>query len=135
MFCNTLTKVLYLMYLQFRFYLDLYKTKIFLSSYPHYDGNSYADKLKNPHMRKKQPKLKNQHAGNRPLRSVSSMLIFQLLLIFTHVRIFHHIRIGISITMRTQCGLFCKDLDKTKIANTSNIKFSLMACKTKFVLT
>ena len=62
------------------------------------------------------------------------MLFFQLLLIFTHVRIFQLVRIGISITMRTQCGLFCKDLDKTKIANTSNIKFSLMACKTSLFL-
>ena len=42
------------MYLQFRFYLDLCKTKIFLSRSPHCDGNSYADKLKNPHMRKNQ---------------------------------------------------------------------------------
>ena len=55
------------MYLQFWFYLDLCKTKIFLSSSPHCDGNSYADKLKNPHMRKNQQKLKNQHAGNWPL--------------------------------------------------------------------
>ena len=41
------------MYLQFWFYLDICKTMIFLSSSPHCDGNSYADKLKNPHMRKK----------------------------------------------------------------------------------
>ena len=68
MFCNTLTKVLYLKYLQFWFYLNLCKTKIFLSSCPHCDGNSYADKLKNPHMRKSQQKLKNQLAGNRPLK-------------------------------------------------------------------
>ena len=34
---------------------------------PHCDGNSYADKLKNPPMRKNQQKLKNQHAGNWPL--------------------------------------------------------------------
>ena len=54
------------MYLQFWFYLDLCKTKTFLSSSPHYDGNSYADKLKNPHMHKNQQKLKHQHAGNRP---------------------------------------------------------------------
>ena len=67
MFCKPLTKILYLMYLQFWFYLDLCKTKIFLSSSPHCDGNSYADKLKNPHMRENQQKLKNQHAGNRPL--------------------------------------------------------------------
>ena len=50
------------MYLQFWFYLDLCKTNIFLSSSPHCDGNSYTDKLKNPHMRKNQQKLKNQHA-------------------------------------------------------------------------
>ena len=62
------------------------------------------------------------------LRPVSGMLIF------THVRIFQLIRIGISITMRTQCGLFCRDLDKTKIANLSNITFSLMACKTSLFL-
>ena len=30
--------------------------------------------------------------------------------------------------------MFCKDLDKAKTANTSNIKFSLMACKTSFFL-
>ena len=41
------------MYLQLWFYLDICKTKIFLSSSPHCDGNSYADKLKNPHMQKK----------------------------------------------------------------------------------
>ena len=68
------------------------------------------------------------------LRPVISMLIFQLLLIFTHVLIFQLIRIGISITMRTECGLFCKDLEKTKIANTSNINFSLMACKISLFL-
>ena len=39
----------------------------------------------------------------------------------------------------SECGLidkkmFSKDLDKTKIANTSNIKFSLMACKTSLFL-
>ena len=56
------------------------------------------------------------------LRPVISMLIFQL------------IRIGISITMRTECGLFCKDLEKTKIANTSNINFLLMACKISLFL-
>ena len=39
----------------------------FSSSSPHCDGNSYEDKLKNPHMRKNQHKLKNQHVGNRPL--------------------------------------------------------------------
>ena len=66
MFCKPLTKILYLMRLQFWFYLDLCKTKIFLSSSPHCDGNSYADKLKNPYMRKNQQKLKNQHAENRP---------------------------------------------------------------------
>ena len=52
---------------EFWFYLDICKTKIFLSSSPHCDGNFYADKLKNPHMWKNQQKLKNQHAGNRPL--------------------------------------------------------------------
>ena len=52
------------MYLQFWFCLDLCETKVFLSSSPHCDGNSYADKLKNLHMRKNQQKLKNQHAGN-----------------------------------------------------------------------
>ena len=36
-----------------------------------------------------------------PLRPVSSMLIFQLLLIFTHERISQLIRIWISITMQT----------------------------------
>ena len=41
---------------------------IFLPSGPHCDGNSYADKLKNPYMRKNQQKLKNQHAGNRHLK-------------------------------------------------------------------
>ena len=57
------------MYLQFWFYLDICKTKIFLSSSSHCDGNSYADKkMKNPHMRKNQQKLKNQHAWrHRPL--------------------------------------------------------------------
>ena len=40
----------------------------------------------------------------------------------------------------SQCGLldkrslFCKDLYKTKIANTSNIKFSLMTCKASLFL-
>ena len=43
------------------------QNKDVLSSTPHCDGNSYADMLKNPHMRKIQLKLKNQHAGNRPL--------------------------------------------------------------------
>ena len=38
-----------------------------VSSSLHSDGDSYADKLKNPLMRKNQQKLKNQHAGNRPL--------------------------------------------------------------------
>ena len=52
--------------LQFWFYLDFCKTKIFLSSSPHYDVNSYLDKLKNPHMQKNQQKLKDEHAGNRP---------------------------------------------------------------------
>ena len=31
-------------------------------------------------------------------------------------------------------SLFCKDLDKTKIANTSNIIFSLMACNTSLLI-
>ena len=53
--------------MQFWFYLNICKTMIFLPSGPHCDGNSYADKLKNPYMRKNQQKLKNQHAGNRPL--------------------------------------------------------------------
>ena len=50
--------------------LVLYRSlqnKDLLSSSPHCDGKSYADKLKNPHMRKNRLKLKNQHAGNRPL--------------------------------------------------------------------
>ena len=64
MFCKPLMKILYLMYLQFWFYLDICKTKIFLSSSPRCDGNSYADKMKNPHMRKNQQKLKNQHTRN-----------------------------------------------------------------------
>ena len=74
MFCKPLTKILYLMYLQFWFYLDISKTKTFLSSSPHHDGNSYADKLKNSHMRKNQQKLKNQHAGSRRLTTPSSVL-------------------------------------------------------------
>ena len=57
------------MYLQFWFYLDLCK-KIFLSSSPHCDETSHADELKNPHMRKNQQKLKNRHAGNRPLETL-----------------------------------------------------------------
>ena len=36
------------------------------TSSPHCDGNSYHDKLKNLHMRKKQQMLKNRHAGNWP---------------------------------------------------------------------
>ena len=52
------------MYLKFCFYVDICKTKICLSSSPHCDGNTYADKLKNSHMRK------NQHAGNRPLNFI-----------------------------------------------------------------
>ena len=55
------------MYLQFWFYVDLCKTNVFLSSSAYGDGNSFADKLKNLHMRKNQQKLKNQHACNRPL--------------------------------------------------------------------
>ena len=47
------------MYLQFWFYLDICKTNTFLDSSPHCDRNSYADKLKNPYMRK------NQYAENR----------------------------------------------------------------------
>ena len=67
LFGKPLTKILYLMYLQIWFYLDICKEKTFLSRSPHCDGNSYADKLKNPHMRKNQQKVKNQHAGNRSL--------------------------------------------------------------------
>ena len=67
------------MYLQFWFYLDLCKTNIFLSSSPHCDGNSYADKLKNPHTRKNQQKLKNQHAGNQPLATAFSQNNFNKL--------------------------------------------------------
>ena len=46
---------------------------------------------------------------------------------YPHIN-FHH---------NTDClirSLFCKDLDKTKIANTSNIKLSLMCCKTSLFL-
>ena len=69
MFCKPLTKILSLMYSQFWFYLDLCKTKIFLSSSSHCDGNSYADMLKNSHMQK------NQHAGSRRLTTPSSVLV------------------------------------------------------------
>ena len=50
LFCKPLKNILYLMYLQFWFYLDICKTKISLSSSPYCDGNSYADKLKNPNL-------------------------------------------------------------------------------------
>ena len=72
------------MYLKIWFYLDLCKTKIFLSSSPHCDGNSYAYKLKNPHMRKNQQKLKNQHAGNRPeAQSLSAILLTKISNLYT----------------------------------------------------
>ena len=57
--------------LQFWFYVDLCKTKTFLCSSPHCDGNSYADKLKNPHMQKNQPKLKTQQAGTSMVSEVT----------------------------------------------------------------
>ena len=54
-----------LIYLQFRYYLDLSVFVFWRSRHSH--GNCYMGKLKNLHMRKIQKNLKNQHAGNRPL--------------------------------------------------------------------
>ena len=77
MFCKPLPKISCLIYFQFWFYLDL-PIFVFWSS-PHCDGNCYAEKLKNPHMRKTQQKLKNQHAANRPLQYGINGLLLEVM--------------------------------------------------------